>query len=255
MLQLLLAGLRGGEDAGLYRRKHVFELAMALHDSSGEGGKGGPWRAWPQRVTQGRAGVARGRAPHAQLRPASPAAVAEPTVAALALRLLCTATYIPRAARQLSQESGFIPWLAGAAAAALRQLLQPRCSGPPDGAAATAADALAALRRLLQLRAVMRGGGGVAAAQQMTAAAQQLAAAALGSGAAAKEASRLVLPFLVDVQQLLGTRESGGQPAKRAHVASGLALAELEGHSGGGAGGAGLASTRVNLFAQTLVIS
>lgn len=34
--QLLLAGLRGADDASLYRRKHVPELAMALHDSSGE---------------------------------------------------------------------------------------------------------------------------------------------------------------------------------------------------------------------------
>ena len=35
MLQLLLAGLRSAEDAALYRRKHVFELAMSLHDSYG----------------------------------------------------------------------------------------------------------------------------------------------------------------------------------------------------------------------------
>ncbi len=34
-LQLLLAGLRGGDDASLYRRKHAFEQAMALHDSDG----------------------------------------------------------------------------------------------------------------------------------------------------------------------------------------------------------------------------
>lgn len=34
--QLLLAGLRGADDGSLYRRKHALELAMALHDSSGE---------------------------------------------------------------------------------------------------------------------------------------------------------------------------------------------------------------------------
>lgn len=38
LLQLLLAGLRGAQDATLYRRKHAFELAMALHDSCGEAG-------------------------------------------------------------------------------------------------------------------------------------------------------------------------------------------------------------------------
>lgn len=41
LLQLLLAGLRGAQDASLYRRKHAFELAMALHDSCGELGADG----------------------------------------------------------------------------------------------------------------------------------------------------------------------------------------------------------------------
>lgn len=35
-LQLLVAGLRTADDAGLYRRQHAFELAMSLHDSCGE---------------------------------------------------------------------------------------------------------------------------------------------------------------------------------------------------------------------------
>ena len=34
---LLVAGARGAEDAGLYRRKHAFELAMAACDSIGAG--------------------------------------------------------------------------------------------------------------------------------------------------------------------------------------------------------------------------
>jgi hypothetical protein len=47
LLALLLAGLRTAEDAALYRRQHVAELAMSLADSCGEapGGRTGlMWR-------------------------------------------------------------------------------------------------------------------------------------------------------------------------------------------------------------------
>lgn len=169
-------------------------------------------------------------------------AVADPAAAAAALRLVCTATYIPRAARQLAQEAGLIPWLAGAAGAALEQqllrhpapgqALQQRSGGP----AAAAEAALAALRRLLHLRAVMRGTGGAAAVQQMVAAACQLGAAtvaACSSSAAGQEVGRQVLPFLREVQQHVegsSTRSSAQQapPAhKRPGAISSAAVAEL----------------------------
>lgn len=47
LLQLLLGGLRGPEDARAYRRRYVLELAMSLHDASG----GPMWlvhRLWPE---------------------------------------------------------------------------------------------------------------------------------------------------------------------------------------------------------------
>ncbi|PRW57763.1 Nucleolar pre-ribosomal-associated 1,N-terminal [Chlorella sorokiniana] len=202
LLQLLLAGLRSSQDASLYRRKHAFEMAMALHDSC----------------------------------------VVDPAAAALALRLLCSATYIPRAARQLAQESGLISWLASAAEAALQQQAQPGlmeaaqrqggagASGAVEGLstnpAAVAQEALAALRRLLQLRAVMRGSGGMAAAQEMAAAACRLAGAVLAAAAAggtktvALKLGQQVLPFLLDVQQHASSSSSRGQPSKQAGLAS-----------------------------------
>lgn len=63
MAQLLLAGLRSGDDAAVYRSRHALELAMSLYDSSGEclgvGGrrKLGPalkavgLRAWPMALS------------------------------------------------------------------------------------------------------------------------------------------------------------------------------------------------------------
>lgn len=152
--------------------------------------------------------------------------VADPAVASLALRLLCTATHVPRAARQLARESGLIPWLAGTAQAALGRLVQQGgSSGSTQGAAADGEQALQApleaLRRLLHLRAVMRGAGGAGVAQQMLAAAQQLAGASaaeagseLGapgaSPAAAVAVCRRVLPFLQEAQQQLGGGGSEG---------------------------------------------
>lgn len=168
----------------------------------------------------------------AALRPA-PHAVADPAVASLALRLLCTATYVPRAARQLARESGLIPWLAGVAQAALEQLAQQgfdtnsSSAGGTQGTAESAEQALeaplAALRRLLQLRAVMRGVGGAGVAQQMLAAARQLAgtavAAACGAGGASDTAAPLVchyvLPFLQEVQQQLRGGGSGPADSRR----------------------------------------
>ncbi len=161
--------------------------------------------------------------------------MADLAAAALALRLLCTATYIPRAARQLTQESGLIPWLASAAEAALQQQAQPGmgaaqrqggfgASGSGEGLstdpAAAAQEALAALHRLLQLRAVMRGSGSAAAAQDMAAAACRLARTALaaagpgGSKASARKLGQQVLLFLLEVQQhTSNTRGQGGRHA------------------------------------------
>ncbi|KAL4434021.1 hypothetical protein ABPG75_000462 [Micractinium tetrahymenae] len=197
MLQLLLAGLRSSDDAALYRRKHAFEQAMALHDSC----------------------------------------VADPAVASLALRLLCTATHVPRAARQLAHESGLVLWLAGAAQAAIERLTQQHGSdGSSQGAGGDAGEALraplAALRRLLQLRAVMRGAGGAGAAQQMLAAAQQLAgaaAAAVGTGSGARgdsspaavQVCHHVLPFLQAVQQQLESSSVQGQPGSSKRLPGG----------------------------------
>ncbi|GAB4818251.1 hypothetical protein N2152v2_005297 [Parachlorella kessleri] len=142
LLQLLLAGLRGPEDARLYRRRYVLELAMSLHDSP----------------------------------------VAEPHVSLLALRTICRATFVPRAARHLVEHSGLIRWLAAAACRAAaasgssgmavlaspqqHQQGQLEMSGVPGGAAAgygsseagaawrACCEALAALLRLTQLRAL-----------------------------------------------------------------------------------------------------
>lgn len=163
--------------------------------------------------------------------------MADPAVSSLALRLVGTATYVPHAARQLTQESGLIPWLAAATEAALLQEAQhqhqPVWRGGSDSPAAAAEEALGALRRLLQLRAVMRGAGGAAAAQQMVAAACQLAAATRsavagrrrGAGAAADVLQR-VLPFLLEVQQQVGG--SGGGQAPRGRPGSdGRGLVEL----------------------------
>lgn len=152
-------------------------------------------------------------------------------MASLALRLLCAATFVPRAARQLCHESGLIPWLAGAAAAALEaaRLGPGQRGGSESDAPEAAAEALAALRRLLPLRAVMRGAGGAAAQQQMAAAACQLAAAARGAAqgrgasTAPLEACESVLPFLREVKQAVG----GGGQARRA-VGSERLLADLE---------------------------
>lgn len=169
--------------------------------------------------------------------------MADPVAAALALRLLCAATYIPRAARQLAQESGLIPWLAGAAEAALQQQAQPGmgaaqrqggtgASGSAEGLstdlAAAAHKALAALHRLLQLRAVMRGSGSAAAAQDMAAAACRLARTALaaagagGSKASARKLGQQVLPFLLEVQQHTNSSSSRGQASKHAGLVSSL---------------------------------
>lgn len=166
--------------------------------------------------------------------PSRPLTVAEPAAAALALRLVCTATFIPRAARQLAQESGLIPWLAGVAAVALEQQLQRR-QAPGQAAQqrgrGAAEAALAALRRLLQLRAVMRGTAGAAAVQQMAAAACQLGAAAVGacasSNAVGLEAGRQVLPFLREVQQHLDSSAGQLPSHKRPSAISGAAAAEL----------------------------
>lgn len=168
----------------------------------------------------------------------------DPAAAALALRLLCTATYIPRAARQLSQESGLIPWLASAAEAALQQQAQPggrpvqRQGGAGAGSnaeglstdpAAAAQEALGALCRLLQLRAVMRGSGGAAAAQEVAAAGCCLAGTALtavgatgGGKAATRSLGQQVLPFLLEVQQVLSSSSSSGPGGKHAALVSSL---------------------------------
>lgn len=172
--------------------------------------------------------------------------VAEPVAAALALRLLCTATYIPRAARQLTQESGLIPWLASAAEAALQQQAQPGgpaaqrqggagVSGSSEGLsidpAAAAQEALAALRRLLQLRAVMRGSGSAAAVQEMAAAACRLAGTALAAaGAGGGKATRVklghqVLPFLLEVQRHVESSSSSSGPGSKY---TGLAISGLQ---------------------------
>ena len=156
-------------------------------------------------------------------------AVADPAASTLALRLVCTATFIPRAARQLAQESGLIPWLAAAAGSALQCLLSPDDQQRRAGGGSLAAvgdEALAAplqaLRRLLQLRTVMRGSGGAAAARQMVAAAHQLAAAALatvgGPGAvpAAASVCRQLLPLLLEVRQL-----GAGSHAQARHLQNG----------------------------------
>lgn len=170
--------------------------------------------------------------------------VAEPVAAALALRLLCTATYIPRAARQLTQESGLIPWLASAAEAALQQQAQPGgaaaqrqaragASGSTEGLsidpAAAAQEALAALRRLLQLRAVMRGSGSAAAVQEMAAAACRLASIALAAAGGGKatcvKLGQQVLPFLLEVQRHVESSSSGRGPGSK-HA--GLAISGLQ---------------------------
>ena len=155
-------------------------------------------------------------------------------MAALALRLLCTATYVPRAARQLCHESGAIPWLAAAAAAALQAAhLGAGRRGAGEGDAGEAAgEALAALRRLLQLRAVMRGAGGAAAQQQVVAAACQLLATARATAqaraasTAATEVWQRVLPFLREVQQAVGGSGSAGHARRPA--GSERLLAELQ---------------------------
>lgn len=180
--------------------------------------------------------------------------MADPAAAALALRLLCAATYVPRAARHLAQESGLIPWLASTAAAALQQLSQPQrpgaqqgwhrggsegSTGIATGPAASAEAALEALHRLLLLRAVMRGAGGTAAAQQMAAAACQLAAVAaaeLGggtssrgdAGAAAARVRTQVLSLLQEVRRHVSVTGGAGQQARRPPAASVEMLGEIE---------------------------
>jgi hypothetical protein len=159
-------------------------------------------------------------------------------VASLALRLVCTAACIPRAARQLAQESGLIPWLAAAAEAAIQRLQEQQQgrhgSGAGPGAGEALAEALQALRRLLQLRAVMRGSGGGAAAQQMAAAARQLSAAVLphsaaggGGGTAIASVCRQVLLFVKEVAQQL---DGSSQQLRRALPAGGADL-ELAAHA------------------------
>lgn len=187
-------------------------------------------------------------------------------MAVLALRLLCAATFVPRAARQLSHESGLIPWLAAAAEAAIQGRPSSAAGGSmgsstSGGAGSLPASAaqpgealsapLAALRRLLQLRAVMRGPGGAGAAQQMAAAAQQLAAAALAAaagrgggglgGVAAEPGSEVasvcqqLLPFLQEVQQHLGGSSSQGaghrHPYSRRQLGASLAGVTAAAHA------------------------
>ena len=112
-------------------------------------------------------------------------AVADPQAAGLALRVVCRATYVPRAARQLAEASGVVPWLASAAVRCLQQaqqaqqqpLAQLSSSGPgPAEALGWAREALEALLRLTRIRAVARlGARGVQ--EDLSAAVRQVAAA------------------------------------------------------------------------------
>ncbi len=121
--------------------------------------------------------------PPCALRPA----VADPQASLLALRLVCRASYVPRAALQLVQASGLIPWLAAAACRAVRAaghqgLQQPQQlagSGGgwgPGGLLWPPREALGALLRLTRLRAVARPGAREAHADLLLAV-QHLAAA------------------------------------------------------------------------------
>jgi hypothetical protein len=154
-------------------------------------------------------------------------------VASLALRLVCTAACIPRAARQLTQESGLIPWLAAAAEAAIQRLQEQHQgrhgSGAGTGPGEALAEALQALRRLLQLRAVMRGSGGGAAAQQMAAAARQLSCAVLpdpaaGGGSSGMVTASVCLQVLPFVQQVAQQLDGSSQQLRRALPAGGADL-------------------------------
>lgn len=123
--------------------------------------------------------------------------MADHSPARLALALVCRATYVPRAARQLTAASGLVPWLATVAANCLQAGLShgsypalahasnaSGSSGAGTGERETAAaagevplqparDALAALLRLTRTRAVARPGAREVLGD-LTAAAQQV---------------------------------------------------------------------------------
>jgi len=125
---LLLAGLRSANEAHVYRRQYVFEMAMSLSD----------------------------------------ALIADQEVSRLGLLLLCRASAVPRSARELCEASGLVLWLGKVANGGLNSILEiHNGDGRSGGGGTTArdveslventADVLRALLDLTSLRAVIGG--------------------------------------------------------------------------------------------------
>lgn len=118
LLRLLLAGLRTSDDARVYRRQYIFELTMDL----------------------------------------AGATVADPKAAHLALSLLCRATSVPRAARELAESSGLMPWLAEVAIRNADSALDAVRASEGEAELKSAKGALRALWHLTNLRGVIGSG-------------------------------------------------------------------------------------------------
>lgn len=123
LLRLLRAGLRSGADARVYLRQYIFELVMGLYDTP----------------------------------------IADPGAAKLSLGVVVAACAVPRAARELTDRSGFIGWLASRAAEAIACAVAANSSKAATGRFDDALHAVDALRMLTMVRAVVgkaEGGAG-----------------------------------------------------------------------------------------------
>lgn len=163
--------------------------------------------------------------------------MADPQAAQLALSVVCHATYVPRAARQLAAASGLIPWLASAAISFLQSPAGQAAAGSSTGGALLEPlaqqpgrvvdtissqqelqpleEALAALLRLTRVRAVVRPGAREVI-EDLGVAVQQLAGA-LGPGEGLGPGPALLERPLALLKQLEATVEELRQAGQQQH--------------------------------------